>query len=601
MAAASAALPAAAEERPAPPPMPAPDGGLRSLEHLEFNNTFLAELPGDKSEKLGVYGAFWSLVSPTPTGTEPTTIAARRAARCAARRSASPPAPRAARPAQPPRSPRVRPRGAEPSPKPRSPAPPPDSLPSPPSPPLSPLPSPPSRCSDDVARLIGLDPCEASRPEFAMILSGNAPLPQARACVTQTYAQCYGGHQFGSWAGQLGDGRAICLGEAVAPDGGRWELQLKGAGNTPYSRMADGRAVLRSSLREFVASEAMHALGVPTTRALSLVGTGDEVMRDMFYSGNVQMEPGAVVCRVARSFLPASRGDGEAALVRQLADYVIRHHYPNLKGARPRSSLLLRRASAADAYAAWLSEVSERTARLVAEWHRVGFVHGVLNTDNMSVIGDTIDYGPYGEQPAIGQFNLAGLLSEEQAAAAVGRYADALEASYNRGMARKLGLRQYDKELAVGLMRNMYEDAADYTNTFRALSRVPSRPGPADDVDSSSGLPAALAAALGPLAPERAAAWRGWLADYRARLAAESRDDAERTVEQDAANPAIVPRNHVMVDIIGEVEAGNYEGLHRYLAALQRPYTEGPHLDAKWTEPAPRQCRLGVELLSCSS
>jgi serine/tyrosine/threonine adenylyltransferase len=171
------------------------------------------------------------------------------------------------------------------------------------------------------SRLIGLDPSEAERPEFAMVFSGNAPLSN-----TRSYAQCYGGHQFGSWAGQLGDGRAICLGEVINPETGvRWELQLKGAGKTPYSRMADGRAVLRSSLREFVASEAMAALGVPTTRALSLVATGDRVVRDMFYSGNPELEPGAVVCRVARSFvrfgsfqLPVSRGDEQVALAQQV-------------------------------------------------------------------------------------------------------------------------------------------------------------------------------------------------------------------------------------------------------------------------------------------
>lgn len=235
--------------------------------------------------------------------------------------------------------------------------------------------------SDDVAHLIGLDPEESDRPEFAMIFSGNALLPGE----TRAYAQCYGGHQFGSWAGQLGDGRAICLGEVLNQGTSiRWELQLKGAGRTPYSRFADGRAVLRSSIREYVASEAMASLGVPTTRALSLVATGDDVLRDMFYNGNAKMEPGAVVCRVARSFirfgtfqLPVSRGDEQAPMAKTLADYVIRHFYPEC-------------ADAANPYAALLQAVAQRTGRLVAEWHRVGFVHGVLNTDNMSILGKNL-------------------------------------------------------------------------------------------------------------------------------------------------------------------------------------------------------------------
>ena len=206
----------------------------------------------------------------------------------------------------------------------------------------------------------------------------------------QPYAANYGGHQFGHWAGQLGDGRAITLGETINAAGERWELQLKGAGPTPYSRSADGRAVLRSSIREFLCSEAMHHLGVPTTRALSLVATGEAVVRDMFYDGHPKPEPGAIVCRVAPSFirfgnfeLPASRGDN--ALLRQLADFCIRRDFPELRGRR-RAALrrVVRRRSAS----------APRV--MVAHWMRVGFVHGVMNTDNMSILGLTIDYGPYG-------------------------------------------------------------------------------------------------------------------------------------------------------------------------------------------------------------
>ena len=238
--------------------------------------------------------------------------------------------------------------------------------------------------SREVAALLGLDDADVASPAFVQVFGGNALLSGM-----QPYAGNYGGHQFGQWAGQLGDGRAITLGEVVNARDERWELQLKGAGPTPYSRTADGRAVLRSSIREFLCSEAMHHLGVPTTRALSLVGTGEPVVRDMFYDGHPKPEPGAIVCRVAPSFLrfghyqlPASRGDTD--LLRTLVDFTIRRDFPHLSG------------EGEALYAAWFAEVCERTAVMVAHWMRVGFVHGVMNTDNMSVLGLTIDYGPYG-------------------------------------------------------------------------------------------------------------------------------------------------------------------------------------------------------------
>ena len=237
--------------------------------------------------------------------------------------------------------------------------------------------------------MLGLDPAEAARPAFAAIFAGAAPLPAAG----RPYAACYGGHQFGSWAGQLGDGRAINLGDVVCPDGSRLELQLKGAGRTPYSRFADGRAVLRSSLREYVMSEHMAALGVATTRALSLVATGSPVERDQFYDGRRRDEPGAVVCRVARSFvrfgsfeLPASRGD--AALARTLADHVVDRHLPDVAAAHPPAS--------PGRAAALLTAALNATATTAAAWQGLGWCHGVLNTDNMSILGDTIDYGPFG-------------------------------------------------------------------------------------------------------------------------------------------------------------------------------------------------------------
>src|SRR4051812_24775649 len=235
--------------------------------------------------------------------------------------------------------------------------------------------------SDALAEFLGL-----SRPgkETVEALAGSRVLPGM-----QPYAARYGGHQFGHWAGQLGDGRAITLAELIATDGSRQELQLKGAGLTPYSRTADGRAVLRSSLREFACSEAMHYLGVPTTRALSLVATGEDVIRDMFYDGHPAPEPGAIVCRVAPTFVRFGNfqilaAAGENDTLKKLADYVIATHYPEL-GPPSR-----------DVYAKWFDEICRRTARLMVDWMRVGFVHGVMNTDNMSILGLTIDYGPYG-------------------------------------------------------------------------------------------------------------------------------------------------------------------------------------------------------------
>ena len=235
----------------------------------------------------------------------------------------------------------------------------------------------------EVAQLIGLSDAACQSEEFARVFAGNRLLPGM-----DPHATCYGGHQFGHWAGQLGDGRAINLGELVQPDG-HWVLQLKGAGPTPYSRGAHGFAVVRSSVRELLCSEAMHHLGVPTTRALSLVRTGEEIVRDMFYDGNPKDEPGAIVCRVARSFtrfgsfeIFASRGELDP--LRALADYTIRNDFPQLGPPSPK------------VYVEWFRQVCRTTAEMVVHWMRVGFVHGVMNTDNMSILGETIDYGPYG-------------------------------------------------------------------------------------------------------------------------------------------------------------------------------------------------------------
>ena len=238
--------------------------------------------------------------------------------------------------------------------------------------------------SHEMAAELGISETEVASDDFVQVFAGNRLIEGM-----DPFAMCYGGHQFGNWAGQLGDGRAINLGEIVNAEGRRWMLQLKGAGPTPYSRTANGLAVLRSSVREFLCSEAMHHLGVPTTRALSLVMTGNAVVRDMFYDGHPKEEPGAIVCRVSPSFtrfgnfqIHASRG--ELDVLRKLVDHTIRTDFPELGNPTP------------DTIVEMYGEVVRRTAVMIVDWMRVGFVHGVMNTDNMSILGLTIDYGPYG-------------------------------------------------------------------------------------------------------------------------------------------------------------------------------------------------------------
>ena len=351
--------------------------------------------------------------------------------------------------------------------------------------------------SKQCAALLDLAKPAADGDRSVLILGGND-----LAAGMRPYAARYGGHQFGHWAGQLGDGRAISLGEIEGRTGQWFELQLKGAGPTPYSRRADGRAVLRSSLREFVCSEAMHALGVPTTRALSLVATGETVIRDMFYDGNPMAEPGAIVCRVAPSFVRFGNFEIHAAMdecdrLRELADFVIRHEYPQYW-----------RGDDSPDYAAWFGEICERTAVMISHWMRVGFVHGVMNTDNMSILGLTIDYGPYGwldnydpnwtpnttdasgrryaygRQPQIALWNLARLAgalmplvkSREALEAGLEHYRDTYARHFRQSLAQKLGLQALDREGDTQAMETLFEllSAAetDMTIFFRTLADV---------------------------------------------------------------------------------------------------------------------------------
>ena len=471
----------------------------------------------------------------------------------------------------------------------------------------------------EVAALLDL-PAESSNEDaLAEVFSGNRVLDGMAPIAT-----CYGGHQFGNWAGQLGDGRAINLGETVNGRGERWTLQLKGAGPTPYSRGADGLAVLRSSLREFLCSEAMHHLGVPTTRALSLVVTGEEVVRDILYDGHPAPEPGAVVCRVAPSFTRFGHFEilsarGELALLRRFLNFTIATDFPHLLQLEEGSGRWL----------AWFREVCQRTVEMIVHWMRVGFVHGVMNTDNMSVLGLTIDYGPYGwledyqpnwtpnttdaatrryrfgQQPAVAQWNLAQLANaiyplvgeaaplEEALAEFATRYQQKSQAM----MAAKLGLphyaREHDDQLCAELFALLGEVETDMTIFFRELARVDPREPRMEPLQDAYYQP--VAAAL----RERTEAW---LAKYarRARMAGEGNE--ARTTRMDAANPRFVPRNYLAQLAIDKAENGDYSLLGELLEVLRRPYAEQPGKEAfaaKRPEWARR--RAGCSMLSCSS
>jgi uncharacterized protein YdiU (UPF0061 family) len=475
--------------------------------------------------------------------------------------------------------------------------------------------------SKEVADLLGLDEATLRSPESVQVLSGNALWPGM-----VPYAANYGGHQFGNWAGQLGDGRAIVLGELLAPEGKRYELQLKGAGRTPYSRRADGRAVLRSSIREFLCSEAMHHLGVPTTRALSLVATGDKVIRDMFYDGHPEAEPGAIVCRVAPSFLRfgnfelcTSRGD--VGLLKQLADYTLKHFFPEL--GEPSK----------ETYSAFFREVARRTARLIAHWQAVGFVHGVMNTDNMSILGLTIDYGPYGwvdnfdpgwtpnttdadmrryrfgNQPAIGLWNVERLgvalfpLLEDEALLADGlaEYQQTFMAEMSQRFAAKLGLSSLADEADVALVNGCFEWLAAYetdmTLFFRGLSQV---------VTASTApreLPRVVRDAFYGEAPEaHVAKGLAWLTTWWQRTRREEVPPETLARQMDAVNPKYVLRNWLAQQAIDAAHNGDDTEVHTLLEVMRRPFDEQPGREAYAAKrPEWARSKPGCSALSCSS
>lgn len=469
-----------------------------------------------------------------------------------------------------------------------------------------------------MAQALDLTETDLGQQEMVEALAGNRLLPGM-----VSFATCYGGYQFGHWAGQLGDGRAIYLGEVVNRAGQRWELQLKGAGPTPYSRRADGRAVLRSSVREFLCSEAMHHLRVPTTRALSLVGTGETVVRDMFYDGNPVPEPGAIVCRIAPSFtrfghfeIHAARGD--TVLLKRLVDFTINRDFPEMEG-KPET-----------VYAEWYKEVCVRTARLMVEWMRVGFVHGVMNTDNMSILGLTIDYGPYGwidnfdplwtpnttdaqgrrycfgRQPEIARWNverlgeaLGSILSQEAIEAGSAAYDSTYAQCLRATLAAKLGLTEFhddDADLVNELFDLMHRAEVDMTEFFRSLAHVRAA-APDTAVLQNAFYQEALY-------HEHRDELVNWLQRYGVRLRqdGDGADAPQRIARMNLVNPRFVLRNYLAQQAIDRAALGDVSVIHELLEVLRRPYDEQPGREPfSAKRPDWARHKAGCSMLSCSS
>ncbi len=461
--------------------------------------------------------------------------------------------------------------------------------------------------------------------QFTDVFSGNDLLNGM-----DPYAMCYGGHQFGNWAGQLGDGRAINLGEIISQKGETLALQLKGAGPTPYSRSADGLAVLRSSVREFLCSEAMFHLGVPTTRALSLALTGDEVMRDMFYDGHPAYEPGAVVCRVAPNFIRlgsfeifASLGDKQT--LQQLVDFTIKHFFPEIEKSGP------------DAVIAFFRAVCRRTAELIVHWQRVGFVHGVMNTDNLSVLGLTIDYGPYGwledfdpgwtpnttdaggkrycygKQPEIAHWNLVQFANAlyplveqvEPFKEILSEYGELFNSGWQKMLASKLGLSQLNSKGGGQLLDDLTEllqiRETDMTLFFRSLAELKFSKTKVSFDETFQPLLNSLYQSEETDADYQSKA-QDWLEQYRHHIDNDKLSASERIELMNSNNPLYVLRNYLAQEAIDIAEKGDYSRITEQLEVLRNPYQEQPgkqHFAGKRPEWA--RHRAGCSMLSCSS
>jgi serine/tyrosine/threonine adenylyltransferase len=472
--------------------------------------------------------------------------------------------------------------------------------------------------AEEVAAFLGLS-VEASKTDaFLNIVSGSQVYPK-----TTPYAMAYAGHQFGNWAGQLGDGRAINLFEVIH-NNQRFALQLKGAGATPYSRSADGLAVLRSSIREHLCSEAMHYLGVPTTRSLSLVTTGDKVLRDVLYNGNAAYEDGAVVCRVAPSFIRfgnfqlfAARKDIKNLKI--LADYTIRNFFTQIAN------------SSQEKYLQFYQEVVNRTVEMVLHWQRVGFVHGVMNTDNMSILGLTIDYGPYGwledydpdwtpnttdaegkryrfkNQPEVAMWNLVQLgnalypLIEDIAAMqkVLQSYSEQFDRKFSIQLQLKLGLHsEYESDFQDELITLLTTSETDMTFFYRTLSNVLKTDTPAEALDKVATAFYTPNKIVGVLKNS----WLSWMESYLTKINLEVQNDAERKTAMNAINPKYVLRNYMAQLAIEAAEKSDYSVIDELYTLLKNPYNEQPHYE-KWFAKRPDWARhkVGCSMLSCSS
>ena len=487
--------------------------------------------------------------------------------------------------------------------------------------------------SSEVAALLNLSEQDYKSNEFKQTFVGNQLIDGM-----QPYAMCYGGHQFGHWAGQLGDGRAINLGEVLDVNGDNQTLQLKGAGLTPYSRTADGLAVLRSSVREFLCSEAMFHLGVPTTRALSLILTGEFVMRDMFYDGHPKLEPGAVVCRVAPSFvrfgnfqIHAARGEHQ--ILKQLVDFTIQTDFPDImqQTKSPHNQELN-----PEVYEAWFEQVCLRTAEMVVHWMRVGFVHGVMNTDNLSILGLTIDYGPYGwlegydpswtpnttdaegkryafgNQPQIAQWNLFQLANAisnlvgrtESLEKSLAGFAEYYTSLSQQMYAEKLGLEKHQGKTDQKLIDDLFEiltlTETDMTIFFRNLANLKQSEYATDD--DLIVLVEAAYYEQQPLGSKITSRLNIWFKRYIERLKIQNISDDERRIKMNRINPKFVLRNYLAQIAIEKAENGDFSEVEKLLEILRKPYDEQPEFQSYAAKrPEWARVKAGCSMLSCSS
>ncbi|RBW47234.1 YdiU family protein [Psychromonas sp. B3M02] len=492
-------------------------------------------------------------------------------------------------------------------------------------------------CNHNLAAQLGFNEQATQSQEFADLVSGNLHDPSIKP-----YAMNYGGHQFGQWAGQLGDGRAINLGQYQLLDSQQQvTLQLKGAGKTPYSRRGDGMAVLRSSIREYLCSEAMYHLGIPTTRALTLTLTGEQVIRDKLYDGHAAYEPCAIVARVSPSFLrfgslqlPGSRGDLDT--LKQTLDYCIKHDYASLI---PESGIIDKAV-----YLAWFESLCERTAQLIVEWMRVGFVHGVLNTDNMSLIGETIDYGPYGwidnfdldwtpntsdagekryrfgQQAYIGQWNLFQLANTiyplineaEPLQAIFNNYNHLYNEKWLKMMREKLGIAQHtdlnestltesDKQLCTDLETVLSTINTDMTLFYRCLADYPTSACP----QNSQQLQAHFAICFynqQEVTEDYLQQLSKWLISYQQRLKLTDQDDQQRKIQMDAINPCYILRNFQVQEAIELAEHGDYSRVLTLAELLKTPYQQqDKYQQFEMKRPDWATNKFGCSALSCSS